>query len=78
MWLNKLINVSLRRGMTISVALPMLFASVVSGMILTSEIGGYLNSNRLLATKVIVGAMSALVHEQRRDECLFGKRRDRI
>lgn len=67
MWLNKLINVSLRRGMTISVALPMLFASVVSGMILTSEIGGYLNSNRLLATKVIVGAMSALVHEQQRE-----------
>lgn len=68
MWLNKLINVSLRRGMTISVALPMLFASVVSGMILTSEIRGVPELKPVARDK----------GDRRRDECLFGKRRDRI
>ena len=67
MRLNRFVMYSLKRGMLLSVSVPMLVAVITSAFLLVVELQQYSKARRAVEMKDLIGSMSALIHEQQKE-----------
>ena len=58
---------SLKRGMTVSVMVPLVFACVVSAVLMVSQGREFLSARSVFQQKELISSMSALIHEQQKE-----------
>ncbi len=67
MRINRFIMHSLKRGMLLSVAVPLLVAALTAIFMLASQFQNYWSVKRTANMKDIIASMSALIHEQQKE-----------
>lgn len=67
MWFNKFVMSSLKRGMLLSVSVPLLIAVAVSTFLLVVELQQYRKAGQAAEMKDMMGSMSTLIHEQQKE-----------
>ena len=58
---------SLKRGMTVSVMVPLAFACVVSAVLMMAQGREFLSARSVFQQKELISSMSALIHEQQKE-----------
>ena len=67
MSVRNFVSYSLKRGMILSVAVPLLFACLVSAFLLVNQWHQYRDARQMVQLKDLISAMGALVHEQQKE-----------
>ncbi len=67
MSIRRFITFSLKRGMWLSVSVPLIIALIASSFLLASQWQLYSGSRQMVAMKEFIGAMGALIHEQQKE-----------